>query len=147
VPDTVELGSRQWIDAITEVLQRTVEGLDLGGRSYTISEEFTSVPSRLVPPGMTSIGWHFRVSDDKVEVFDGCASEADMMTVIDYQACVPLARAVYGDDPTQLAEVKRQRDALVAAGTMRRTGDESAIPAELMLRLLKVHDEMARRTA
>jgi hypothetical protein len=140
-----ELASPEWFAAITDSLQRAVSGLDLGGRTYSISEEFTDPPGHLVAAGEKSIGWHFRVTDGRVEVGEGALDDADLVTVIDYDTCLPAARQVYGNDPAVFAQVKQRRDELTAAGKMTRRGDD-AVPPELLARLLTVHDEMARQT-
>jgi hypothetical protein len=139
-----ELGSPAWIAAITDVLRDAMIGLDTQGRSYSISEEFTDPPSHL---GHGSVGWHFRITDERVEVFDGPSEDADLVTAIDWTACVPAAKAVYNNDPEAMAQQAKMREEMTAAGKLSRRGDEKALPPELMRRLMAVHDAMAPRTA
>ena len=143
--DTFELASPEWMVEIRTLLERVVRDLDVGGKSFTVSEEFTDPPAHLLPEGATSIAWHFRVTDGAVEVGDGPLAGADLETSIDYDTCVPIARLVY-DSPEALADLQRQRAEATAAGKLTRKGDESVLPPELMQRLFDLHNEMARRT-
>src|SRR5262245_27979948 len=130
---------------VRDVLADSVQGLDLAGKSYTVSEEFTDPPAHLLSAGATSIGWHFRVTDGACETFDGPLPGADLETTVDYDTVLPLARLVY-DSPEALEELQKVRAEAIAAGKLTRKGDESLLPPELMQRLFDVHNEMARRT-
>ena len=143
--DTFELASPEWMAEIRTLLARTVRDLDVGGGSFTVSEEFTDPPAHLLPEGATSIAWHFRVTDGAVAVGDGPLPGADLETIIDYDTCVPIARLVY-DSPEALDDLQRRRAEATAAGKLTRRGDESVLPPELMQRLFDLHNEMARRT-
>jgi hypothetical protein len=145
VAGTVEFASPEWMAAVSEVLADAVRGLDTGGKSYTVSEEFTDPPTHLLADGATSIGWHFRVTDGVSEAFDGPLSGADLETTVDYDTVLPLARLVY-DSPEALEELQKTRAEATAAGKLTRKGDESLLPPELMQRLFDVHNDMARRT-
>jgi hypothetical protein len=139
-----EFGSPEWLDAVTELLDQAVSGVDLGGRSYAVSEEFTDAPAHLVAAGDTSIAWHFRVTDGKVDVGRGVLDDADLKTTVDYQAVLPVARLVYESTPDAMAEADRLRTE--ARTTGERVGDETALPAPLLERLVWLHNELARRT-
>jgi hypothetical protein len=140
----VEFASQEWMAAITEILQRAMTGLDTGGRTYTISEEFTDAPAHLVAPGATSIGWHFTVTDDQVEVGQGALQAGDLLTTVDYQACLPVARLVYENTPEAIEEASKLRAAASATGA--RVGDETSLAPDLLARLLRVHNEVASIT-
>lgn len=143
--DTFEFASPEWMVEIRVLLDRTVRDLDVGGGTFTVSEEFTDPPAHLLPEGAKSIAWHFRVTDGAIEVGDGPLAGADLETTVDYDTCLPIARLVY-DTPEALEELERRRADAIAAGTLTRKGDESVLPAELMQRLFDVHNDMARRT-
>ena len=140
----VEFAGPEWIAAITDVLEKAMAGLDTGGRTYVISEEFTHAPAHLVAAGQTSVGWHFKVTDDKVEVGQGALDTGDLVTTVDYQACLPVARLVYGDTPEAIEEAMKVRSVAQATGT--RIGDETSLPPDLLARLMRVHNDMARLT-
>jgi hypothetical protein len=142
--ETVELASPEWLHAIAGELERAIRGLDLGGKTYTVCEEFTDPPAHLVPAGATSLAWYFRVTDDKVEVGAGVVVDADLRTTVDYAATLPVARLVYGSTPEAMAEAQLARDAARATGT--RIGDEADLPPQLLERLIGVHNAMAVRT-
>lgn len=142
--DKVEFASAEWLVAAEEVLQKAVIGLDLGGKSYTVSEEFTDPPAHLLRDGSSTIAWHFTVSDDGVDVGEGAVDDADMRTRVDYQAVLPVARLVYGTSEEAIAEAMRLRQAAQATGE--RIGDETALPPELLQRMFAVHNELAERT-
>jgi hypothetical protein len=143
--DTFEFASPEWMAEIRTRLDGTVRGLDFGGRSFTVSEEFTDPPPHLLPDGAKSIAWHFRVTDGAVEVGDGPLAGADLETTVDYDTCLPIARLIY-DTPEALEELQVRRAEASDAGKLTRKGDESALPPELMQRLFDLHNEMARRT-
>jgi hypothetical protein len=143
--DAVEFASPDWMTAVAEVLVEALRGLDTDGATYSVSEEFTDPPAHLLADGATSIGWHFRVTDGTVAVGDGPLADADLVTTVDYDTVLPLARLVY-DSPEAMEQLQRTRAEATAAGKLTRTGDESALPPELMQRLFDVHNEMARRT-
>ena len=140
----VEFASPEWMAAITEVLHKTMTGLDTGGRTFVISEEFTNAPAHLVAPGQTSIGWNFKVTDDQVAVGRGAVDNGDLVTTVDYQACLPVARLVYEDAPEAMEEAMKVRSAAQSTGS--RIGDETSLHPDLLARLLGVHNEMARLT-
>jgi hypothetical protein len=142
--DKLEFASAEWLGVAEEILQKAVVGLDLGGKSFIISEEFTDPPPHLLREGNTTIAWHFTVSDDGVVVGEGAVEEADMRTRVDYQAVLPVARLVYGTGEEAMAEAIRLREA--AQSTGERVGDEGALPPELLQRLFGVHNELAVRT-
>jgi len=142
--DSVEFASAAWMEAIEAVLAEVMAGLDTGGRTWTVSEEFTEPPAHLLRAGTSTIAWHFRVTDGRVEVGDGLADDGDLVTVIDYAATLPVARLVYGATPEEQAKAARLRAAAATTGT--RKGDERAFPPELMGRLVEVHNRMAERT-
>jgi hypothetical protein len=142
--DKVEFASPAWIAAAEEVLHKFLDGIDLGGRSFAISEEFTDPPAHLLRDGVTTVAWHFRVSDAGIEVGEGALDDADLCTRVDYQAVLPVARLVYGTSEEEIAEAMKLRDAARETGD--RVGDESVLPPELMQRLFAVHNELARRT-
>jgi hypothetical protein len=141
--ETVEFASPAWLAAITEVLEKVMVGLDTGGRTYTISEEFTDAPEHLKSAHGT-IAWHFRVTDDRVEVGTGARREGDLVTTVDYKASLRVARFVYGTSEEAVAQGTKLREAAEATGS--RVGDVSVFPAELVARLFSVHNEMALRT-
>ena len=140
----VEFASPAWMSAITDVLREAVKGLNTGGRSFVISEEFTNAPAHLTTSGQTSIGWHFSVTDDHVEVAPGAVDAGDLVTAVDYQACLPVARLIYADSPEAVEEATRIR--ATARSTGSRIGDETALPPDLLARLVSVHNQMARIT-
>src|SRR3989442_11875891 len=141
---TFEFASPEWLAAVEELLQKAVDGLDLGGKTYTISEEFTDPPAHLLPPGATSISWHLRVTDSAVEVGRGVLDDSDLKTTVDYQAVLPVARLVYESTPEAMADAQRLR--AEARQTGERVGDETALPPQLLERLVWLHNELARRT-
>jgi hypothetical protein len=142
--DKVEFASPAWLAAIDEILRKELDGVDLGGQSFTISEEFTDPPAHLLHGGQTTVGWHLRVSDDGVEVHEGALADADLRTTVDYQAVLPVARLVYGTTEEAIAEALRIREEARSTGA--RVGDESQFPPQLMERLFRVHNEIAVRT-
>jgi hypothetical protein len=142
--DKVEFASAEWLAVAEEVLQKAVIGLDLGGKTFTVSEEFTDPPAHLLKDGDASIAWHFTVSDDGVDVAEGAVEDADMRTRVDYQAVLPVARLVYGTSEEAIAEAMRLREAAQATGE--RVGDETVLPPELLQRLFAVHNQLAERT-
>src|SRR6266542_5670797 len=121
---TFEFGSPEWLAAVEELLTKAVDGLALGGKTYTISEEFTDPPAHLLPPGASSIAWHLCIADGQVEVGRGVADDSDLKTVVDYQAVLPVARLVYGSSPEAMADAERLRGE--ARQTGERVGDETA---------------------
>jgi hypothetical protein len=142
--DKVEFASREWLALAAEVLHKYLDGVDLAGQSFAISEEFTDPPAHLLRDGATTIAWHFRVSDAGVQVGEGAAQDADLRTRVDYTAVLPVARLVYGTSEDEIAEAMKLRDA--ARETGERVGDETSLPPELMQRLFQVHNELAQRT-
>lgn len=142
--DKVEFASAEWLVAAEEVLQKAVIGVDLGGKTFTVCEEFTDPPAHLLRDGNTTVAWHFTVSDDGLQVSEGAVENADMHTRVDYQAVLPVARLVYGTSEDAMAEALRLRQAAQATGE--RVGDETALPPELLQRLFAVHNELAERT-
>jgi len=140
----IEFASPAWISAITDMLGEAVKGLDTGGRSFVISEEFTDAPTHLTGAGETSIGWHFTVTDDHVEVGQGALDTGDLVTSVDYHACLPVARLIYEDSPEAVERAARIRAAANSTGS--RIGDERSLHPDLLARLVIVHNEMARIT-
>jgi len=142
VADKVEFASPAWMALAEEVIRKELDGVDVGGQTFAVSEEFTDPPAHLLADGQKSIAWHFRVSDAGVEVGDGPLTDADMVTTVDYQAVLPVARLVYGTDKESIAEAMKVREAAHAE----KVGDETALPPALLERLFKVHNELAERT-
>ena len=143
--EKVEFASPAWLAAAEEVLQKALADVDLEGRTYAISEEFTDPPAHLLREGEKTVGWHFRVSDAGVQVGEGALEDADLRTRVDYQAVLPLARTVYGTSEEEIAAVMKMREEVRLTGE--RVGDETAFPPHLLQRLFEVHNELALRTA
>jgi hypothetical protein len=135
-PPKVELASPEWIAAITTALEDATRDLKTGGQTYSVSQTYTDVPVHLAPPGQTELSWHFTVTDGQVKVGRGPLPDGDHVSVIDYQSCLPVARLIYDSNSHEPppADGGSQPPAI------------PNLPAELLARLVDVHNRMARIT-
>jgi hypothetical protein len=142
--DKYEFGSPQWTDALRGAFERAWSAADPEETtgSFSLSECYIDPPAHLGQPG-ERLGWHCRFSGDKVTFLLGPSEDVDVYIETDYQAVLPLARLVYGDDPERQRERESLLGALVGEGKLRVKGDLTNRPAFLD----GVHDYMATITA
>ena len=144
-PNKVEFASSAWFEAIEDIMKRCLEGVNLGNKTITISEEFTAPPSHLLRPGERTIGWHFQIADEGVTVSRWPVADADLSSTVDYADALPVARLIYENTPEGIEETRKLREAAERSG--HRQGDIASLPPDLLQRLFLVHNEIAIRTS
>lgn len=138
-----EFAGAGWVAEMRRIVGDLLRPHDLTGIEYAFCEEFTDPPDHLRRDGAPTIGWHLRIAGGRVEVGDTPIDDVDFKIVADYQAVLPLARAVFAGHPDP-AGLKRLLDDTVAAGKIRQEGDRSRAPG--FFASLDLHDPIARLT-
>jgi hypothetical protein len=144
VTEKVEFASREWVIALRRIIEESVTDDDLAGVEFSMSEEFTDPPARLVREGSSSIGWQLRVRDGKAEVIDGPASDVDIHIVADYAFIVPEARRIVGDQSPE--DRAAHMATLLSSGKFRIEGSGLG-NAPAFLERINLHDKLAVITA
>lgn len=134
-----EFMSPPWIAMARREITNALAGRDLGGASFTLSEEFTDPPPHLAP-GSGPIGFSIRIVAGDVEVVGRPEPEADLRIISDYADALPLAR-----DPDAAATDPHESERRIADGRLRIEGDPALAPPELMQ--LDIHRLLAGQTA
>jgi hypothetical protein len=140
----LEFGSAAWIDALRVTIADALAaaGPEADEVSFSICEIYRDPPAHIVPETGV-LGWHCRIVDRSLSFVLSPADDVDVVVDADYDALLPLARMIYGDDPEVHAERDRVFGRLLKDGRMRVRGDLDMRPAFLD----GVHDTMARITA
>lgn len=145
IVDKFEYASPAWLTAVRHVLGTRLAGEDLTGIDYSYCQELTDPPTHLLRAHESTISWHFRLSEDGIDVGEGLPERPTVKLVVDYQTLLPLARTVMADDPDYLERVRQLMTEATAAGKLRIEGDLANQP-EVLARI-GLHDLMASWTA
>jgi hypothetical protein len=137
-----EAGSREWIGALRDVVEKAFADVDLTGVRIGFYEEYLNPPAHLLADGETTITWRIEIAEKGVEAGPGRVADPTFGLEADYQAVLGLAH-VLSSDPKLPGIVQD----LEARGLLRRFGDRSNVPPHVAAALATVHDELAKRTA
>jgi len=136
-----ELGSPEWVRAVHRIVAELLEGEDLAGRTYSLSEEFTNPPPHLARAG--TLGWHMRVADGRLLLGQGPLVDADRVNRADYASVLPLALLEIDGSSERLAELQERALALFQTGLIHSSGTPAT---QVFPRLAALHDRIARIT-
>ena len=143
--DRFELGSKSWVEAAGQYLQSRHSDLALNGKTYTFGSLWHDTPPHLGFDGADG-GWSATCDSSGVTVQCGPPNpdSLDLCAVGDYNAAIPVATTVYGEDPTIGARAQRESQHRAGAGHLQMRGSMPDQPfAQIMGEL---HDHLARRT-
>ncbi len=142
--DRFELGSKPWVDEARVYLQSQTAAFR-GLKKYAFGSLWHDTPPHLGFSDGTG-GWSATYDGNEVSVEWGPPNPAllDFCAVGDYNAAVPIATTVYGDDPAIGARAQRESQHRAGAGHLQMTGTLPDQPVAQMLHGL--HDHLARRT-
>ena len=135
--------SPEWVAIADEYLKTAAQNADLSGIDYTFNEVFTNAPAELNPDEQGRVGWYLRVANGQVEAKPGIVADADVTIQADYAGILPLARAVFTDNPEGAAEAQKTIEKMVQEGKFQRTGSDEQPE---MPWAGELHDVLARRT-
>ena len=137
--------SPAWVDFARSWVLEQAEGQDLTGINVRFSEVFTDVPPEIEPDADGRTGWYLVVDSGTVDVGRGILDNPGLCITVDYETVLPLARAVFGDNPEAAEAAQTAVEAAIADGKMTREGDDNLM-ADLPW-LATLHDALAERTA
>jgi hypothetical protein len=143
--ETYEFCSEQWVGVADAFLKEAAKDADLSGISYTFNEVFTDAPAHLGTDAQGRVGWYLRVADGQVEAKQGILDDADVVIEADYQGILPLARAVFADNPEGAVQAGKTIEEMTAAGKFKHTANVAEPPE--MPWTGQLHDVLARHTA
>jgi hypothetical protein len=136
-----EFCSTEWVNQVRSAIERLLAEVDLSGVNASFSEEFTDPPARLLPPGSTTAGWHYRITDGSLTVDASPLRNADLRLVGDYATVIELAR-MRNSDP----KIGPLAQAALEAGTLRYEGAASS-DRRVGEALKPLHDQLVPITA
>jgi hypothetical protein len=146
IDERFELGTQQWVDAARSFLEAEIGARDLAGVRFSVGSRWTDTPPHISFNGGVG-GWSVRSSGDGLTVTRGApeAGSLDLCAIGDYNAAIPVATTVYGDDPGIAQRAERE--------SRHRAGDKhlqinGTLPANVAVGALlrDLHDHLARRT-
>ena len=142
--DKFELASRQWFDELFRLFRESAK--QHPEMSFSVCEVFTGVPQRLSPDAKGEIAWHGFIKNGEAKLAMGeVAPEAvDIKTIAEWEHTVPFARMKIDiSDAASFANYLKLADEAEQAGHMKRTGDRTKAPLEM----ISIHNTLAERTA
>ena len=140
-----ELGSSPWVEEAGRYLQSRLSAAGLNGKTYSFGSRWSNPPPHLGYDGGDA-GWSATYNSAGVTVKRGPPNpdSLDFCAVGDYNAAVPVATTIFGEDPQIGARAQRESEHRAGAGhlTMRGT-----LPDQPLANVLhELHDHLARRT-
>ncbi len=136
--------SPSWVNVAREYIESQCAGKDLSEINLSFCERFTDAPPELATEDNNVTGWHIRISNGELEVGYGTIDDADLTVTADYNTILPLARTVFEGNEEGAAEAQKIIIEAMAAGTMKREGNDAAMaPATFLAGL---HDVLAKQT-
>ena len=106
--DKYEFASEQWVGEARRIMLELAEGHDLTGIEASLCEKFINPPKSLSPDG-APIGWHYIVSDGKIEVNPGII-EPTLLITAHYPFVLKLARLTYAEMAANPPDPKEVED-------------------------------------
>ncbi len=140
-----EFCSAGWIEQARSYLEEAAHGQDLSGIELTFSEVFTDAPAYLNPDVEGRLGWYMQIREQELKVIEGIPESADVRITVDYQTILPVTRLVFEGNPEAMQEAGRIVTQAIAAGQMKREGDENEMANVPWF--MGLHDAMAVQTA
>jgi hypothetical protein len=144
VSATYEFATPEWLAALHAAFASAAAHGDLkSDRDFTLCEVYTDVPSH-IPSDNGTIAFTVVISDggDSVDFERGEAADPDRKVTASYEALLPIARAVAGDDPEAQRAMRDAVAAAVEAGDLVAEGEPRNDNSGTI-----VHDTIARLTA
>ena len=103
-----EFGSKQWLAAAADYLQREVlVRPELARTCFVLTEVFTDAPPHLQAPG-NRIAWSMRIENVSAVVHDGEAPDADLHITVDYQRILAMGQTVYSAGAAAVDRARRE---------------------------------------
>ena len=140
--ERVEYASAEWLAEAKRFLESA--SATLPNASFSFSAHLDDPPPHL-NGGDGPFGYTIRMAGGTVEAQDRPSDDVDLFQRGDYNAGLPLAWVVYGDDPTGRARIVREYQRLAGDRTSGPVGEMPGDPAVAGV-LGALHDHLARRT-
>jgi ectoine hydroxylase-related dioxygenase (phytanoyl-CoA dioxygenase family) len=138
-----ELGSEAWVDEARRYLGE--QAASLNDVTYSLGSLWTDPPPHLGFDGEPG-GWSATFVKGEVTVQWGPPNpdQLDLCAVGDYNAAIPIATTIYGDDPSVRDRAERESRHRARDGHLQMTG---TMPGTALGQVLHgLHDHLARRT-
>ena len=140
--ERIEYASTEWLAEVKRFLGARAETVP--NATFSFSGHLDNPPPHLAN-GDGLFGFTVRLRDGTVEVEGRPGADVDLLLRADYNAALPLAWIVYGDDPSSRARIVQEYHHLGGDKAPRQHGQMPADPAVAAL-MRELHDHLAVRT-